>query len=114
MVKTLKDLLAISAAHQWTFVCFYDDIEDTDYIGKDPEEALEALEACDVMNLVILDVAGGRVGWALIINEHGRDPEEQISDYSANRRINSLLSDPELEEFFNGRSSPAALQARAC
>ncbi|OWZ90394.1 hypothetical protein B9J07_27800 [Sinorhizobium sp. LM21] len=94
-IKSLKGLLAACAAMQCTFVCFYDDQDETDYIGADPDEALEALEACDVMNLVVLDVAGARMGWVLIVTERGQDPEEQMADYTATGRINFLLSDPE-------------------
>jgi hypothetical protein len=88
MKKTLSTLLKHCASLGMTFVCYYDDFSDPDYRGTSQPAAKEALEACDVMNLVVLDSEGKRWGWALIVNEHGQNPEEQVADYTARDPIN--------------------------
>lgn len=94
--KTLTNLLKHCANLGMTFVCYYDDPDDFDYKGESQRAAKEALEACDVMNLIVLDADGKRWGWAHIINEHNQDPEEQVADYTVNDRINAWFNPEEM------------------
>jgi hypothetical protein len=87
---TLKQLLAQAAEFQWTFICHYSG--EVDYKGKDPDLALEALEACDTMSLRIHDVVGNSVGACLIVTEADADPEEQIADYGG-RRLDAMFDE---------------------
>ncbi|OCP21952.1 MULTISPECIES: hypothetical protein [unclassified Ensifer] len=92
-MKTLSALLKHCASIGCTFVCYYDDQDDADYKGPSQKEAKEALEACDVMNLIVLDAEGKRWGWVLIINEAGQDPEEQMADYTVNDPVNIWMEE---------------------
>ena len=76
----LQDLLKNCEDEGHRLVCYYDSVEETDYVGSSATEAHDALMACDEMHLVILDSAGDRLGWAFIVN--GNDDDEQISDHS--------------------------------
>lgn len=59
-MKTLSALLKHCANNGLTMVCYYDDSRDPDYRGASQRKAKEALEACDEMNLLILDAEGKR------------------------------------------------------
>jgi hypothetical protein len=91
MKRTLTNLLKHCAAQGYTFVCYYDDADEPDYKGTSQREAKEALEACDVMNLIILTPEGKRWGWVFIVNEPGQDPEEQMADYTVNDPVNTWM-----------------------
>lgn len=78
----LSEVLKAAKADGHTMVCYYDDPADADYTGTSTREAKKALEACDVMNLVIRDTAGKQLAWIHIVNEFEGDPEEQIADYT--------------------------------
>ncbi len=92
-MRTLSALLKHCADEGLTMVCYYDDADEPDYRGRSQRKAKEALEACDVMNLLVVDAEGKRWGWALIVNERGQDPEEQIADYTANDPINAWMNE---------------------
>lgn len=78
-MKYVRQLLQAAKSEGFTFVCFYDTPEDYDYRGRDINEAIKALEACEVMHLALLD--GERtIGSALIIPY--LDQSEVIADYS--------------------------------
>jgi len=89
--RTLTDLVKHCAANSMTMVCYYDDSDEFDYRGTSWKEAKEALEACDVMNLLVIDADGKRWGWAHIINEAGQDPEEQIADHTCDDGIDAWM-----------------------
>jgi hypothetical protein len=96
-MKSLSALLKHCASIGCTFVCYYDDPGDVDYKGTSQRAAKKALEACDVMNLIVLDKDGKRWGWAHIITERGQDPEEQIADHTCNDGIDAWMQEGEPE-----------------
>ena len=74
----IRDLLAHchSAGHSFRVRCD----GELDYSGNDTRKALEALNACDEMQLSIVDGATGkRKGWVLYIPS--LDQDERIADY---------------------------------
>jgi hypothetical protein len=89
--KTLAELLAHCEANGLEMVAYYDDPNDVDYRGKSAKKAEAALEACDEMNLVILDAERKRWGYAFIVNDAGGDPEEQINDHSTDDRLEAWM-----------------------
>jgi hypothetical protein len=93
-IKTLKELLAHGVAEGWSFKCFYDDPGEPDYMGKDQAQALEALEACDIMHLGVTDADGRGVGSVIVVNDDSMTEEEQIADYGGSR-LEALLSEPD-------------------
>ena len=76
----LKKMLEAAVAQGFTLQAVYEG--ETDYIGGSVDECLEALEACDEMNLYILlddyEHAQTVEGWALIIPD--LDDEEKVAD----------------------------------
>jgi hypothetical protein len=94
-MKTLPALLKHCADQGLTMVCYYDDPSEPDYKGTSQRKAKEALEACDVMNLIVLDAEGKRWGWAHIVNERGQDPEEQIADHTCGDRLDAWMNEGE-------------------
>jgi hypothetical protein len=79
-LKYLKKMLADAHKEGFTFKCYYSG-EEPDYIGTNTRHALDALIACDEMNLGLYK-DNRRVGWAFIIHDVSNDPEETISDFS--------------------------------
>lgn len=51
---------------------------EVDYEGFDVDEAMEAVEACDEIEVELTDDDGGQVGWMFIVND--LDEEEKIVD----------------------------------
>lgn len=73
----LRKLCTDAVTQGFTLVCVYDG--EVDYRGANVDKAIEAMTACDEMVLrVVRD--GKSYGWALIVNEAGQDPIEQIAD----------------------------------
>jgi hypothetical protein len=81
-MKVPKEFLEHAVAEGMILTAYYEDADDSDYHGTDASKCLEALEACDVMHLILSDDDGKSKGWAMIVNECDGDPEEQIADYS--------------------------------
>jgi hypothetical protein len=78
MNTPLARLLIAAATIGYYFEVSYEGC--VDYMGDSVELALDALEACDEMELHIRDANGKVIGWAFIVN--GNDEDEQISDCS--------------------------------
>ena len=74
----LTKMLTAAAALGFWFEATYDN--DVDYAGDSIALTIEALEACDEMELRVRDADGTIVGWAFIVNGNGED--EQIADCS--------------------------------
>ena len=51
---------------------------ETDYEGFDVDDAMEAVEACDEIEVELIDEDGGTIGWMFIVND--LDEEEKIVD----------------------------------
>lgn len=86
-ITTLPELVSHAQDAGWIMRAHYDG--EIDYEGTNAAEALEALEACDEMGLVILN-CGITIGSFQIIN--GLEPDEVIADYSVRPEYEHLFS----------------------
>lgn len=91
-LKFVRKLCKDAVAAGYVLSCEYGG--EVDYRGTDPKQALEALTACDEMNLVLRlqDASGklrrdadgrpiGKMEMALIIPDVSNEPEEVIADF---------------------------------
>jgi hypothetical protein len=81
MTMKIRKLLQKAVDEGYRIVVYYGC--ETDYIGYEPSKAMEAITACDEMEVAIQREDGNigawrQVGWALIIN----DPSPEICDCS--------------------------------
>ena len=63
--------------------------DELEYVGKDYNKAIEAIEACDVSEITFLegentDAFINQVAWFFCILEYDQEPDETISDYGIN------------------------------
>ena len=75
--------------HGYTLRCIHPDEVDPDYHGTDPKAAIDALEACDEMYL-ILQKHATCIENALIISSLA--PDETVADYTTGGFIDTLFS----------------------
>ncbi len=76
---TVRDLLTTALTAGLSFVVRYG--SEIDYQGENIDDAMDAIEACDEMEVHFYDDESDRyAGWALIIND--LDEDEKIADCS--------------------------------
>ncbi len=90
--NSMHYLVKAAVAAGYKLTCGYDG--EVDYQGLDADKAIEALEACDQMDLYI-ELPSGAREWALIIN--GLEPDEIIADYCA--LVSGGFIKPTLEQY---------------
>lgn len=79
----LEQVLERAKEAGFGFRVYGDDIGDPDYDGDDDEDALEAIRACDEMQVMILDENLQVKAWLLCVQQGpGSDPEEEVADCS--------------------------------
>lgn len=74
----IRDMLVTAVSLGFSLRADYESFND--YHGYDVQDCLSALNACDEMELRVVDQEGNVIGWALYIPE--LDEDEQIADAS--------------------------------